>query len=223
MRQASRHFDASDRNFVQRHLSLGWSQGAITGVLGRPTSAVSREVRRNGASGGSYDAVAASPAARGRRRRGPVSLSEGAPLREHVFAQIRQGWSSQQIWGRLKQMPPTDEASGPALGSVSHETIYRTVYVMPKGEIRKELIGLLRQGRKLRRPRSQGKDRRGGLKGMVSIHERPASVLTREVFGDWDGDFIKGAGNSSAVGTLVERKSRFTLLAKMKDCGADAA
>jgi len=82
---------------------------------------------------------------------------------------------------------------------------------------------LFRQERKARRPRAQGKDRRGGLKGMVSIHERPASALTRQVLGDWEGDLIKGEGNASAIGTLVERKSRFTILAKMRDCDADAA
>ena len=105
----------------------------------------------------------------------------------------------------------------------SHETIYQAVYVLPRGELRKEIIGLLHQGRKLRRPRSQGRDRRGGLIGMVSVHERTEHVLTRELFGDWEGDFIKGAANASAIGTLVERKSRYTILAKMKNCGADAA
>ena len=91
-----------------------------------------------------------------------------------------------------------------------------TIYVLPRGETRRQLIGLLRQGRKLRRPRGQGKDRRGGLVGMTSIHERPSSVLTRELFGDWEGDLIKGAGNASAIGTLVERKSRFTILCKSR-------
>ena len=117
-------------------------------------------------------------------------------------------------------MPDTAQ---PSLGSVSHETIYRTVYCLPRGQLRKDIISLLRQGRKLRRPRSQGRDRRGGLVGMIPIHERPASALTRDLFGDWEGDLIKGAGNASAIGTLVERKSRYTILAKMKDCGADAA
>ena len=111
----------------------------------------------------------------------------------------------------------------PECEQVSHETIYQAVYVLPRGELRKEIIGLLRQGRKLRRPRSSGRDRRGGLIGMVSIHERPEHVLTRELFGDWEGDFIKGAANASAIGTLVERRSRYTILAKMKNCGADAA
>ena len=97
------------------------------------------------------------------------------------------------------------------------------LYVLPRGEIRRELISFLRQGKKLRRPRGQGKERRGSLVGVISINERPASVLTRELFGDWEGDLIKGEGNASAIGTLVERKSCFTVLLKMKDCEVDAA
>jgi len=107
--------------------------------------------------------------------------------------------------------------------TVSHETIYQAIYVLPRGVLRRDLIGLLRQGRKLRRPRSQGKDRRGALLNMVSVHERPASVLARQLPGDWEGDLIKGAGNASAIGTVVERKTRFTILTKMKDATADTA
>ena len=107
--------------------------------------------------------------------------------------------------------------------TVAHETIYRAIYILPKGELRKQLIGLLRQGHKLRRPRAQGKDRRGSLPGMVSVHARPASVLTRELPGDWEGDLIKGAGNASCIGTLAERKTRYVILTKMKDASADAA
>ena len=73
--------------------------------------------------------------------------------------------------------------------------------MLPRGEIRRELIGFLRQGKKLRRPRGQGKERRGGLVGMTSIHERPASVLTRKLFGDWEGDLINGAGKPARSGT----------------------
>ena len=216
MGQDYSQLDASDRDFIHRHLNEGRSGRWIAERLGRPPSAVCREVSRNGGDAGVYDALDAGRAALGRRRRGPVKLREGSVLRAHVFAHIRKGWSPQQISGTLARMPQ-------AVGRVSHETIYQTIYVLPRGEIRRELVGLLRQGRKLRRPRAQGKDRRGGLVGMTSIHERPASALTRELFGDWEGDLIKGAGNASAVGTLVERKSRFTILVKMKGCGADAA
>jgi IS30 family transposase len=162
-----------------------------------------------------YDASFASRASFARRRRGLVRLAQGSALRTTVFKQIRLGWSPQQISGRLKLMDQPE--------IVSHETIYQAIYVLPRGELRSDLIGLLRQGRKLRRPRTQGKDRRGSLRNMVSVHERPASVLTRQLPGDWEGDLIKGAGNASCIGTLAERKTRYVILAKMKDGGADAA
>ena len=216
MRQSFKHIDAFERDTIQQQVSIGRSYRSIAAALGRSASAISREVARNRADPDRYEAIGAGRAARRRRRRGLVKLREGSLLRAHVVAHIRKGWSPQQISGTLADMQE-------AFGSVSHETIYQMIYVLPRGEIRRELIGFLRQGKKLRRPRGQGKDRRGGLVGMTSIHERPASVLTRELFGDWEGDLIKGAGNASAIGTLVERKSRFTVLVKMKDCGADAA
>jgi transposase, IS30 family len=214
------HLGALERNFIQRELNLKSSWRKIALALGRSVSTVSREIRRNG--GGSdpsaecgYDAAGAGARTAERRRRGPVRLAEGTSLRDYVFGQIRKGWSPQQISGRLKHMQGAEQ--------VSHETIYQTIYVLPRGELRKDIIGLLRQGRKLRRKRAQGRDRRGGLVGMVSVHERPLDVLTREMPGDWEGDLIKGAANASCIGTLVERKSRFVSLSKMKNCGADAA
>jgi IS30 family transposase len=103
---------------------------------------------------------------------------------------------------------------------VSHETIYAYLYAQPRGELRKLLIGALRQAHKARLPRSRGRDRRGRLRERVSLRERPAEALGRPVAGHGEGDLIKGAGNASAVGTLVERKSRFLLLAKVD--GGDA-
>ena len=208
------HFSVCERNFIQGHLNLSHSQRWIAACLGRSVSSVSREVRRNGGRQ-AYDALRAGTGACTRRRRGLVKLREGTALRAHVLAHIRKGWSPQQICGNLKHMDEVNQ--------VSHETIYNMIYVLPRGEIRKEIISLLRRGYKLRRPRAQGKDRRGGIKDMVSIHERPGHVLSRELFGHWEGDLIKGAGNASAIGTLVERKSRFTILAKMGNCSADAA
>ena len=105
---------------------------------------------------------------------------------------------------------------------VSHEIIYRYIYARPHGELRKTLIGALRQAHKRRLPRSRGQHRRGRLPQMVSIHGRPAEVLGREVPGHWEGDLIKGAGNASAVGTLVELHSRYLLLAKMEGTDTEA-
>lgn len=105
---------------------------------------------------------------------------------------------------------------------VSHETIYRYIYAQPRGELRKTLIAALRQAHKTRLPRTRGRDRRGRLRDMVSIHERPEEALGREVTGHWEGDLLKGAGNASAVGTLVERKSRYVLVAKLDGTDATA-
>ena len=224
MGQHYHHLSADERHVLQHHLNQGHSHAQIAAFLGRSRSTVSREVKRNSVSvcattgpglGLGYDACRASHACLARRRRGLVRLANGSPLRDTVFRHIRSGWSPQQISGRFRLMEEPQ--------TVSHETIYQAIYVLPKGELRRELIALLRQGRKLRRPRGQGKDRRGALPDMVSVHDRPASVLTRHLPGDWEGDLIKGAGNASAIGTIVERKTRYTILTKMKDDTADTA
>ncbi|WP_407951213.1 IS30 family transposase [Parachitinimonas caeni] len=211
------HLTESERVRIQAGLESGLSLRGIAQQLGRPASAVSRELKRAGGAG-AYHATRASDAAKQRRRRGPVKLKPGSALRERVIEGLRQRWSPEQIAGRLRQMYPDN----PDL-HVCHETIYRALYVMPRGELRKELIGLLRRAHKARLPRTQGRDRRGGLVDMVSIHQRPEEVLGRLIPGHWEGDLIKGAANRSAVGTLVERTSRFVLLAKMHDATADSA
>jgi IS30 family transposase len=148
-------------------------------------------------------------------------------LRQYVLKHLRLSWSPQQISGKLKAMNggaangvgADFDAGDPALPVVSHETIY----VIPRGDLRKDLIGFLRQAHKTRGARGRGTNRQGRLVDMVSIHERPHDVVDRLIPGDWEGDFVKGAGNASAIGTLVERKSRYTLIARMKDRGAQAA
>jgi IS30 family transposase len=99
---------------------------------------------------------------------------------------------------------------------VSAETIYTYLYVLPRGELRRELVNCLRQHRKKRRPRSRGQDRRGQIPEMISIEERPADVADRTVPGHWEGDLLLGAGHRSALGTLVERTTRTTLLVPLK-------
>jgi IS30 family transposase len=109
----------------------------------------------------------------------------------------------------------------PAL-HVSHETIYCAIYAVPRGELRSELIAQLRFAHKARMPRARGQDRRGTLPNMTSIHQRPIEVAARLVPGHWEGDHIKGPGNRSSVGTLVERKSRYLMLVKLRDGSAEA-
>jgi IS30 family transposase len=105
---------------------------------------------------------------------------------------------------------------------VSHETIYQFIYAHPAGELRKTLIAGLRRGHSKRKPRTRGKDRRGGITNMRSIRERPEEAQAREVPGHWEGDLIKGAFNASAIGTLVDRSSRFVILARVEDATAEA-
>ena len=127
-------------------------------------------------------------------------------------------WSPQQIAATLKRVFPDEPER-----HVSHETIYTAIYAQPRGELRKQLIACLRHGRGTRMPRTRGEDRRGQIPDMVSIHVRPPEVDDRAMPGHWEGDFIKGAGNKSSVGVLVERTSRLVLLAKMDDATAASA
>jgi IS30 family transposase len=127
-------------------------------------------------------------------------------------------WSPQQIAATLRRVFPNEPQR-----HVSHETIYTAIYAQPRGELRRQLVACLRQGRSTRMPRSRGTDRRGQIPEMVSIHVRPPSVDDRVMPGHWEGDFIKGAGNKSSVGVLVERSSRLVLLARMEDATAAAA
>jgi IS30 family transposase len=124
-------------------------------------------------------------------------------------------WSPQEIAGTLKRVFPNEPER-----HVSHETIYTAIYAQPRGELRRQLIACLRRGRSTRMPRTRGDDRRGQIPDMVSIHMRPPEVQDRVMPGHWEGEFIKGAGNKSAVGVLVERTSRLVLLAKMEDATA---
>jgi IS30 family transposase len=127
-------------------------------------------------------------------------------------------WSPQQIAATLKRVFPDEPER-----HVSHETIYTAIYAQPRGELRRQLISCLRQGQSTRLPRSRGSDRRGQIPEMVSIHVRPPEVDDRVMPGHWEGDFIKGAGNKSSVGVLVERTSRLVLLARMADATAESA
>jgi IS30 family transposase len=127
-------------------------------------------------------------------------------------------WSPQQIAATLRRVYPDDPDF-----HVSHETLYTAIYAHARGELRRELIACLRQGKGTRMPRSRGADRRGQLPEMVSIHVRPPEVDDGVMPGHWEGDLIKGAGNKSSVGVLVERSSRLVLLARMESDGRGGA
>ena len=152
------------------------------------------------------------------RRPKTAKLAGNAELRELVAARLKQKWSPEQVsrWLR-RQFPDRPEMQ------VCHETIYQSLYVQGRGALRRELASCLRTGRALRKPRRGDGERRGKIPGMVMISERPAEVADRAVPGHWEGDLILGAGNKSAIGTLVERSTRFVLLLHLPDGhGAEA-
>ena len=193
----------------------------IARQLGRAPSSVSREVRRQpDVRSLPYEATRAQAQAfaRSRRCRNPRKLRIDSALFQWVVQQLRMGWSPSQIAGRLARMHPDDPAQ-----RVSHETIYLALYALPRGELRRELLACLRQAHQVRRPRGRGTDRRDRIAEALRIAARPEEVAERKIPGHWEGDFIKGAFNRSAVGTLVERTSRLVMLAKMDHLDALAA
>jgi transposase, IS30 family len=181
--------------------AAGQGVRAIARVLGRNPATISRELRRN-TSGGVYRASTAQQRADLRARRPkPTRLASNPRLRTEVVARLRENHSPQQVAARLRRDFPDD----PEL-RVSHEPIYRSLYVQGRGGLRRELAQHLRTGRVLRKPRRQAGQRRERFAGMVMISERPPEVEDRAVPGHWEGDLIMGSKESgSAVGTLVER------------------
>lgn len=223
----------SERNFIQLALSQQLKPTQIARELNRSCSTITRELKRNGwtpppkvksrgrpsLSGGYCAQNAHQRALQGRQKpRVGKRLVPGNFLWTKMLEYLKIGYSPEQLSATLKKLYPEDSNL-----QLSHETIYTAIYAMPRGELRKEVIGWLRQGHTKRRPRSQGVDRRGQIPDMVSIHQRPAEVEERIIPGHWEGDLIKGAYNRSSIGTLVERTTLFTVLAKMPDAKAVSA
>jgi IS30 family transposase len=173
--------------------------------LSRSPSTVTREVVANGGRQ-HYRAFDAHDRARRCAKRPKGSKLDHAPLATQVTTWLEELWSPKEISGRLTVEHPNDDEM-----HVSHETIYQALYVQGRGELRRELARCLRSGRTQRK--HQGRiETRGHIKDMVMISERPAEVDDRAVPGHWEGDLVMGAGNRSAVGTLVERSTRYLLL-----------
>lgn len=201
----------AEREEISRGLVAGRSLRTMAQAMGRAPSTLSREVARNGGSD-RYRAVRAEAHAwKQALRPKACKLARHAQLRNAVAAKLALEWSPQQIAGWLKRMQPDNEAL-----QVSHETIYRSLYVQARGVLKKELLAHLRTRRAIRRARNstmKGKHL-GQITGAVSIAERPASIEDRAVPGHWEGDLLCGAKNSFIV-TLVERHTRYVMLAKV--------
>lgn len=206
-RRAPGRLGLVEREEISRGLAAGLSIRAIAVALGRSPSTVSREVPRNGGVR-RYRAAWADQAAWTRATRPkPCKLAANPALRAIVEEKLQRRWSPQQIAGWLQLTYP----KSPEM-QVSHESIYRTLYVQSRGALNKELTRYLRTGRVIRRPKGvRLPDGRGGRPNTLHISERPAEVEDRAVPGHWEGDLVFGKG-MSPVATLVERSSRFLML-----------
>jgi IS30 family transposase len=215
-----RQLQPEDRMTLASMKQQGCSARAMARALGRSPSTVTRELARNTLADLPYGSHTAQLACASRRMaaRPAGKLDFDGVGWGTVRTLLDWKWSPQQIAATLKRVFPDEPER-----HVSHETIYTAIYAQPRGELRKQLVACLRHGRGTRMPRSRGQDRRGQIPDMVSIHVRPPEVNDRVMPGHWEGDFIKGAGNKSSVGVLVERTSRLVLLAKMDDATAASA
>ena len=222
MGQKYAHLSAEERATIMIETERGASLRSIARLLDRSASTISREVERGKALGSRYRAVEAARRYRQRRRRcvRQRKLVEG----NWLWQRVREGlcyrfWSPQQIAARLRRMHPGDPDR-----QVSGETIYRAIYAHPRGSLKAELVAALRQAKPKRGlRRTSGASSAAFVPEELRIVHRPEEIDHRLMPGHWEGDFIKGAFNRSAVGTLVERHTRFVVLSKMNGCTAQDA
>jgi IS30 family transposase len=208
-RRCARSLQLAEREDISRGVSAGLSIRQIAVGLGRAPSTVSREIARNGGRAG-YRAMKADEVAWARSRRPQECLLLRRPrLRRWVARKLRRDWSPRQIAVGLRRAFPDDEQM-----HVSHETIYRTLFIQARAALKEELLGHLRRGGYMRRPRAAERSGQPRIVDGISIHERPPEVEDRTVPGHWEGDLLMG-GNSSQIATLVERHSRYVMLVKV--------
>ena len=207
---SSRRLSFEERERISRGIAAGESDSEIARVLGRHRSTVGREIRAGCGQRRGYRALAAERKSRERAwRPKPTKLSLSPRLLAEVEAGLERCWSPQQISARLKLEHPDDREM-----RISHETIYQSLFIQSRGELRRQLSANLRSGRGRRR--AQGReDHRGRITQMVPISARPPEIEDRAVPGHWEGDLLIGAGGRSAIATLVERQTRYVLLARL--------
>ena len=209
--RSPRSLTLAEREVISRGLVIGYSIRAMALSLRRAPSTISREIARNDGSE-TYRASQADESAWARARRPKLcKLVMHRALARWVAEKLQHHWAPQQIAGWLKHCNPDDTSC-----QVSHETIYRTLYIQSRGALKKELLAHLRRTRTMRRSRhhTQKTDDHGRITGTVSISERPASVDDRAVPGHWEGDLLFGDKNSQ-IATLVERQTRYVMLVKV--------
>ena len=211
-RRSRRSLSLPEREEISRGVFAGQSLRCIATTLGRAPSTVSREINRNGGRR-RYRASKADQSAWDRAHRAKsCKLVENPALGRVVAKKLKQFWSPEQIAGWLKYTYPDDENF-----TVSHETIYKSLFIQARGALKKELLQHLRKTRAMRRSRHKSLkgEGLGQITNAVSIRERPAEVADRAVPGHWEGDLIIGSNNSQ-IATLVERHTRYVMLVRVK-------
>ena len=207
--RSPRVLSLSEREEISRGLAAGKSLRSIANLLGRSPSTISREVQRNGGAL-AYRATDADLSAWSNAKRPKkCKLACEPTLQFWVESKLRRYWSPEQISGWLKRQFPDQEELW-----VSHETIYKSLYIQSRGVLKKELLKHLRSKPRLRKSRTSKKEQRGVIPDMISIRERPPEIEDRAVPGHWEGDLIEGT-NNSCIATLVERQSRYVCLIKV--------
>jgi IS30 family transposase len=207
-----------EREDISRAIAANRSIRQIAATLGRAPSTVSREIERHGGRARYRASEADTQAWESARRPKPCRLASRPRLRWEVARKLKRNWSPEQISGWLKGEFPHDEDM-----HVSHETIYRSLFIQARGVLRKELIGHLREVSTMRRSRNRGAyiENRGKIADAVSIRQRPAEVEDRAIPGHWEGDLLSGSSNTH-IATLVERQTRFTMLVKINGRDTDS-
>nr|WP_206750454.1 IS30 family transposase [Cryobacterium sinapicolor] len=209
-----RYLSLVDREKIRDLSATGASIRFIAQTMLRAPSTISRELRRNGTDTGTYEPYAAHRAAAERRPRPKdIKLVEGSRLREYVQKKLQIRWSPEQICHSLiKEYPDHQEMR------VSPETVYQALYLQSRGGLKKEVQAALRTGRTRRKPQNTGQARRNRFADpMIMIADRPPEIDDRAVPGHWEGDLITGMLNQSAIGTLVERTTRYVMLVHLPD------
>jgi len=215
---SGKRLSVEERVEIRLALERGLSYRCIARQLDRCASTICREVNANGGRQAYAPVPAHQRAAERARRPKPTKLSASPALCARVISDLKGWWSPQQIARRLAE----EAADGGSLGTVSHETIYKSLYIQGRGELRRELARCLRTGRAVRRHQQPGRvEKRGRIPNMVMISERPAEADDRAVPGHWEGDLLVGKDNKSHVATLVERSTRYVMLAKIPNAKAE--
>ena len=212
MKTAYKRLNQYNRFEIEKLIALGRNNIQIASALSVHPSTISREINR--LKNEPYNAIKALGFAVEKslnKRGGKKKMDNNPKLKNFVYSHLKLHWSPQQISNALKQFYPFDPSM-----QISHESIYYHIYVQPKKEVEKLLISQLRQKRNYRGNVRRGVDKRTTIKDPIRIDERPQEVATREIPGHWEGDLVLGKNRESAIGTLVERTTRFLIIVPLK-------